>query len=211
MSNNYCRLFLMLLTFAGLSWSQSSMKTGSLILAKQSFSTGQGGKTVVVSGEGDLEIADSQKSADSHSKPYHYSSVNIFLYMMPLGAQDQPDRLLTVWEAPTGSTQVVVLSLLSPVLSPTGKSGEGRVLLESGGYGLPSILHIRDGEVLIVGRRPDQVSGVDSVESYIVYLWDGLKYKQYATATDQQLWSALKATEIEIQHRNDQNPVIVKH
>lgn len=207
-----CRwLLLLLLLFAGNLRAQAPAKADSPILARESFSTIQGGKTVTVSSEGVVEIMNSNGSGDPRARTYRYSSVNVFLYMIPLGAQDQPDRLLTVWEAPTGSTRIAVLNLLSAVDQRAAKREAGRVLLEAGGFGLPSLLYVRDGELLIVGQQHGRASeGSSSGESYIVYLWDGAKYKQYAAVGSKGLWSVLSTVDAVVRHRGDVNPVVVK-
>jgi hypothetical protein len=97
-----------------------------------SFSTIEGEKHVSVTTEGTLEISASD-SAGKRSDFYRYSSAWIFLYMLPLGAEDQPDRLLTVWESPTSTTEVVVFNLLSSSHPSTGGSDQARVLLKVGG------------------------------------------------------------------------------
>ena len=198
------------LAFVGLVNTQVRALATPLTLARESFSTVQGGKEVVVSAEGTLEIKNSFRNDGTHPRPFRYSSSYLFLYMMPLGAQDQPDRLLTVWESPDSITQIIVFSLLSHPQSNDDDPRKGRILLKESGIGLPSLINIRDAEILVMSQRPARLAVDSADEVCLVYLWDGIAYRKYATATPDRIWSILKSADSYLEHRNDQKPIIVK-
>lgn len=172
------------------------------ILLKQRVLTVSGEKEIVVTSDHTLKV----NEAATQRTEYRYSTADIFLYSVPLGATDQPDRILTVWEGPTVVTHIVVLSLNQiEDLTNTSRKKKSRVLLDVSGYGLPSILYVRDAEVMILPeKKPDN--------DYLnrIFLWDGNQYVDRGVATDDQLWSKLKVADAFIQHRNDIRPVIVK-
>jgi hypothetical protein len=175
-----------------------------------SFSTIEGEKHVSVTTEGTLEISASD-SAGKRSDFYRYSSAWIFLYMLPLGAEDQPDRLLTVWESPTSTTEVVVFNLLSSSHPSTGGSDQARVLLKVGGGGLPSLLYLPNGEIIVIQQRGALSTGRDQGEpSNLVYLWNGVSYKKYSSTVQKGLWSTLESAADELTQRDKPTPTIVK-
>jgi hypothetical protein len=83
--------------------------------------------------------------------------------------------------------------------------------LETGGYGLPSLLYVGESEILIVRKRAnDGEAKLPTGTAYAVYRWTGGGYKQYDAADRQTLWKTLESASGEGQYIPKQNSVIVK-
>jgi hypothetical protein len=191
----------LVLYFAVYGGAQQNRAQTNQILLKQRVLTVSGEKEIVVLSDHTLKISD----ADTQRTEYQYSTADIFLYSVPLGAADQPDRILTVWEGPTIVTHIVVFSLNRLENTPSTSRKDNRVLLDVAAFGLPSTLYVRDAEVMLL---PEKKTDNDYVNR--IFLWDGNRYTDRGLATDDQVWSKLRVIDAFIKHRNDVHPVTVR-
>lgn len=188
--------------------SQVGQLRSSHVLSEQQISTAFGDKRVVAFDDHRIEVTSANAT---RTKPeFRYSTTDSFLYMVPLGAVDQPDRMLSVWEGPTVVTHVVIFSFDERGGTNNPPRTKDRVLLDVHSYGLPSILYVRDAEILILKEKGESASNSDGEPMNRILVWDGERYLERGVVTNDKLWSALSAADLFIKHRNDTHPVVVK-